>query len=158
MVMAAEVPAPADTCDQFVKAPIWTGLERLIMVLSPTRPVCDPAPQAQRVPSVLRATQELTPADTCDQFVKTPIWTGLERLIMVLSPSWPLPFSPHVQRVPSVLTALVKEEVPVSTCDQFVKTPIWTGLDLLITLPSPSWPLVLLPHPYNFPSVVVARV
>ena len=82
------VPSPAATEAQSVAVPTWTGLDRLVVVPSPSCPESLP-PQAHRVPSVLTATVWSSPAATEAQLVAVPTWTGLEWSVVVPSPSCP---------------------------------------------------------------------
>ncbi len=66
-------------------------------------------------------------------------WTGLERWVIVPSPSWPLRFSPQAQTVPSLLSATLKKRPPATaitparpvTCDGF-------GFGVVLVVPLPS--------------------
>ena len=56
-----------------------------------------------------------------------PIWTGLVRLVVVPSPTWPSPLSPHPQSVPSL--RMPSEWLPPAAATaQVVSDPIWIGL------------------------------
>ena len=94
-------------------------------------PVGAPGPQGavgleghrvRQVESALAATET--------QSVAVPTWTGLERLVVVPSPSCPFPLAPQAHRVPSVLTAAVWS-APAATEAQLVAVPTWTGLERL---------------------------
>jgi hypothetical protein len=54
-------------------------------------------------------------------------------------PNWPYWFLPHVQSVPSVRTAKVKE-FPAAKDRHEDDVPIWFGLVRVMVVPSPTWP------------------
>jgi hypothetical protein len=64
----------------------------------------------------------LVPGPAFLQLVSVPTWTGLDLLIMSLSPEPPTEFCPHDHSVPSVFNA--KEGEPVIIDLQFSKDPI----------------------------------
>ncbi len=114
--------APAATLRQAVLVPIWVGVVRLVLVPSPSWPVVF-EPQAQRVPSVRRATLWSPPAAKVSQLVSVPIWMGVRRSVVVPSPSCPEALSPQAQRVPSVRWAMLWSP-PAATLVQVELLPI----------------------------------
>jgi hypothetical protein len=99
----------------------------------------------------------LFPEETKDQVVEEEISrTGEDLKVVVLSPSSPFSFLPHVQRVPSVLIA-AECSLPKETSHQFVDEVISrTGEHLDATVLSPSDPQLLLPQAQRVPSVFIA--
>jgi hypothetical protein len=70
--------------------------------------------------------------------------TGLERLVVVLSPNCPQKLRPHTQSVPSVFIALVGLVIPAAVWHQLLLLLIsLTGLERLVVVLSPNEPLVL---------------
>ena len=63
------------------------------------------------------------PAKTSAQSVAMPICVGVERVVVVPSPSWELVLTPQAQSVPLVFRASVWLE-PALIRDQFVAVPI----------------------------------
>src|SRR6266487_2543751 len=87
----------------------WTGV--LLSLVLPV-PCVPPAPQAQTVPSVLRALLWLFPAATAVTPLKRAICVGvvvqetpLLQVVVLRTPSWPELFAPQAQTVPSLLRA-----------------------------------------------------
>src|SRR3989344_5876986 len=106
--MAALFCPAEETVDHVAKVPIWTGDERVVAELSPSRPL-PLLPHAQSVPSVLIAAvwMPADPIESDDHVASVPIWTGDERALPRLSPSSPNEFLPQAQSVPSVFSATV---------------------------------------------------
>ncbi len=71
---------------QLVAVPIWVGVLRLVVVPSPSCP-SKLAPQAQREPSLRRATVCAVPVETDAKLASMP--TGAVRSVKVPSPTWP---------------------------------------------------------------------
>src|SRR5262249_54568136 len=89
-------------------------------------------------------------------------WTGVKRLVLVPSPSCPLPLAPQLQTVPSVFSArLWLPPAAISVID--VKKPVppcpltCTGDVRWVVVLSPSLPLPLFPHAHTVPSDLSAR-
>jgi len=59
--------------------------------------------------------------------------------------------------VPSVWMAQVWLS-PAPTLAQVVASPTWVGVFRLVVVPSPSWPLELLPQHHRVPSVRTVQV
>src|SRR3990167_8448983 len=94
---------------QFTIVPTCTGDERSIWLLLSRAPV-SPSPQAQIVYCAgvnreVSAAGGLPPAETLAHTVSVPTCVGDDRLTVDEWSSSPLPASPHVHSVPSVLVA-----------------------------------------------------
>ncbi|CRX37352.1 hypothetical protein HEPPS_05830 [Candidatus Hepatoplasma crinochetorum] len=88
------------------------------------------------------------------------IFVGTYLLVVVLSPIWPLPFSPHIYNVSaspfelvSTVTALwfIPKDKSIMFPSQ-LDCPcgvIIVGVSLFDVVPSPIWPKLLYPHIYN---------
>ena len=94
-VIAAIAYPPQSTCFQLVPpANVVTGVDLEIIVLSPSDPKLL-YPQSHKVPSVLIAILLKVPSETCFQLVPPAnVVTGMDLLIIVLSPICPKPFCP----------------------------------------------------------------
>src|SRR5665647_1572212 len=114
---------------QPVSVPIRTGVARVAVVPSPSRPYTF-QPQAQRVPSVLTATVWSPPADTEAQLVPVPIRTGRDLLVVVPSPSSPTWLYPQAHSAPSFLTPTVKPSPAVTEAQPVPSTR--TGRNLCV--------------------------
>src|SRR5258706_428120 len=88
---------------------------------------------------------------------------GVGRSVVELSPSWPLPLLPqHFASPPedsAQLTATLAWTVPVET----IATPLdkpdtSTGVELVVVVPSPSWPTLFLPQHFTPPDLVSAQL
>ncbi len=66
-----------------------------------------------------------------------PTCTGAFRSVVVLSPSWPRLFAPHVHSVPSVFSATVWIS-PAAADAQLASVPTCVGVALLSQSPTPS--------------------
>src|SRR5437667_227648 len=64
---------------------------------------------------------------------------------------------PHSHTLPSFFTPILCFS-PAATATQSLSDPIWTGVNLLAFVPSPSCPSSFLPQPHSVPSVLMARV
>ena len=119
------------------------------------------SPHVNSAPVVVVAVVKLLPADTDAQLL-VPICTGEDLLIVVPSPSWPKLLLPHAQRLLSLVriakvaspkwdeitvqdVAIIFGTVCAGTC---------TGLDTLVTVFSPSCPVVFKPQAYNNPALI----
>src|SRR5947208_298343 len=90
-------------------------------------------------PAAIRATFESAalPIITC---------TGLERSVVVPSPSWPETLRPQHHNVPSVLRAQKLEWFCPSRSTDDSPPTTWTGVEESLVLPLPSWPQALWPQ------------
>src|SRR2546425_446730 len=86
--------------------------------------------------------------------------TGVNRPVVVPSPSWPLPLAPQQYAAPAAVTPQVwaapavtaAKLTPAGACTS-------TGLDRSVVVPSPSWPLPLPPQQYGaVPAAVTPQV
>jgi hypothetical protein len=157
--------------DNVVPAPVFTTVTgtclSLLLVPSPSRP--SPFdPQQRAVESARTAQVWLDPAEmwvTPDNVVPALVVTatGTERLLVVPSPSSPLPFDPQQRAVESARTAQVWE-LPAEmwvTPDNVVPAPVFTtvtGTDLLVVVPSPSRPRSFVPQQRAVESARTAQV
>ena len=125
-----------------------------------------PSPNWNVVPFVPHANNELlaamayvkfNPAATLNQEPES-INTGEDLFIVLPSPNWPPEFKPQPHSEESFERIAILWEEPEDIADQEYKPTlagIWTGDDLLIVVPSPSWPTVLTPHVNKFAVVVM---
>src|SRR5512144_1178031 len=82
---------------------------------------------------------------------------GLDRLVVVPSPSVPLPFSPQLQTVPSLRSARELAK-PAATARMFDSPGTATGERRVVSVPSPSCPKLLRPQAATEPSGRTARL
>src|SRR5579885_1593940 len=84
-------------------------------------------------------------------------WTGVERLVVVPSPSWPESFIPQAHTVPSFFTARLCATPAASAVTPTMPPLTWTGVERLVVVPSPSCPSSLAPQAQTVPSFFRAR-
>jgi len=160
---AAAIPATPPAVDAAVPhAPptlmLRTGSSGCAVVPSPTWPE-ELFPQAQSVPSRrIAATCAVPTPSWLVQSSSVPIWLGTSRLMRLPSPSWPLPLRPHPHSVPSVFSAMVNPLLVAHTACQSLAVPTCPGAKRCVVVPSPNWPVVLMPHAQSVPSVFTARL
>src|SRR5205809_288518 len=88
-----------------------SGRDRPVLVPSPSWP-CELSPQANTAPPYWdrrTASPKLEPAAIPTTPVRKLTRTGVRRLVVVLSPSWPLSLAPQAQTEPSPLSARLNE-------------------------------------------------
>src|SRR5579863_260115 len=116
------------------------------------------APHSQMVPSASRASEWLSPPETETTLLRTTTCTGTTlRLLVVPMPSSPYVLSPHVQAVPSDLTARQCAQ-PQEIATTFDKPPTSTGTARLFVVPSPTCPELLLPQHQTVPLLINAML
>ena len=152
---------PASTPEVFTAA----GTRLPVVLLLPSWPEVL-APHAASVPSVHSTTVCITPAAMAMTVLpaSTPAVftsTGRELLIRVLLPSWPPSLFPQAASVPSEHNARLCPP-PAATAMTVLPASMpelltATGTELLVVLPSPSWPLLLSPQAAKVPSEHSAR-
>src|SRR5205823_835279 len=86
-----------------------------------------------------------------------PTCTGLARLIVVPSPSWPAQLPPQPQMVPSLFSARVCQP-PAAMAVTPVRPVTCTGVVRLVVVPSPSWPWSFAPQAHTVPSLFTAKL
>ncbi len=91
------------------------------------------------------------------QLASVPTSAGASVAVVPPSPSWPLLSFPHDQSVPSVLTARVCPEPPMTDC-QSAAVPISTGLVASVVVAFPTWPNAFQPKAQSVPSLLKATV
>jgi hypothetical protein len=115
------------------------GVEWLLVVPSPSWPR-PPHPQAQTLPSDLRASAWAVLAVIAVTPLRPLAWTGVRRgEVVVPPPSWPRSFLPIPQTVPSLWRTSVNSP-PASIVGVPTLTDICLGVLRLVVVPSPSWP------------------
>lgn len=91
--------------------------------------------------------------------VRLTTWTGLNRSVVVPSPSWPKRLRPQAQIVPSPLTAKVAGSDASPDVDTATTSSrICTGLPRFSVVPSPRTPFCPLPHAQSVPSALRPNV
>ncbi len=179
---ARRVLAPATPAGRPLRVTVWVAPAARLLVrvvnLSPTAPQFCPAAwlaQTWSIPGVpatvpwfftVTATPKVPLANgalgvrtrlvtTKSEPPNPGTWTGLERLMVVPSPSWPQGFQPHAHRVPSVLSARLCHPPPAMEATPSI---IRTGVDTSGPPPLPTSPCRFSPHAHSVPSVLRARV
>jgi hypothetical protein len=95
----------------------------------------------------------LPPALTPAKLTLPATSTGVDRFVVVPSPSWPNPLSPQQYAAP--LATRPQVWVPFTLIAANVTIPeTATGVDLFVVVPSPSWPNELSPQQYTAPADV----
>src|SRR5437773_5354477 len=119
-------------------------------------------PQPHTVPSLLSASVKALPAATAIAPLKAPpaaccTCVGEDRSVVVPSPSCPWSLRPHAQTVPSERTATLRR--PVLSAAIATSRPIraLTGSELLVVVPSPSWPRSFRPQERTFVEMANVR-
>src|ERR1700730_7181389 len=84
--------------------------------------------------------------------------TGLDRFVVVPSPSWPRSFSPHAR--PVLSDFLMARLWPPPQAIAFTARPPMAGVGTgrFVVVPSPSWPKSLRPHARTVSSERIARL
>ena len=145
---ADECDAPALTFVNERVDDILTGEDLFTVVPSPSWPVAL-EPQLNIVLfDVITPNVCAIPAETKLNDSGVFTLTGLDLLMVVPSPSWPVEFKPQAYTVLFAKTPAVCE-LPTLTLINVSGSAIRTGVDLLMVVPSPSWPTVFVPHIYN---------
>src|SRR6516225_6545417 len=115
------------------------------------------APHAQTVPSLLSARLYSAPPATAVTPLKLCTCTGDGRkLVGFPSPSWPSPFPPQAQTVPSLFSARLCSP-PAATAITPFRFCTCTGVSRSLMVPSPSWPLPFQPQAQTVRSVVIPK-
>src|ERR1043166_3052852 len=100
------------------------------------------------MPALIPAQSELVPIR---------VGTDLKEPLLP-SPSWPSPFAPHAQIVPSARRARLKKP-PAPTSTHADSVPTRVGILMFVPLlPRPSWPKSFPPHAHRVPSRCSASV
>src|SRR5688500_8864483 len=89
-------------------------------------------------------------------FVSALTCTGVERSVVVPSPSWPYWLEPHAHTVPLDFTTTVWSQLAPAPTTPLMPTGV--GWARSVVVPSPSAPSLLLPNVYTSPSVVTTAV
>src|SRR5437870_1511420 len=76
--------------------------------------------------------------------------TGVDRFVVVPSPSWPWMLSPQQRTVPA--TSAQVSSRPAAIAAAFVRPETLTGVGRLVVVPSPSSPEPLSPQQRTVPS------
>ncbi len=133
-------------------------------VVAPTKPPMLPPPQMNTRPSRRSASECAAPALTATMPASPGTWIGLERLVVVPSPSWRYSLLPHAQTVPSARAASewpVRRLLPPPPAE-IETTPLNPGTAVAAAivaapLPMPTWPREFEPHATTVPSSRSAR-
>ena len=96
------------------------------------------------------------PAEMLVTLLRPPTCAGVERSVVVPSPSWPLLLLPQAQTAPSPRRARACAEPPAMLVT-LLRPPTCAGVERSVVVPSPSWPLLLLPQAQTAPSPRRAR-
>src|SRR5207249_3340928 len=133
-------PPPASTATIADSSETWTGALPVTLL------------NVQTVPSAFSAIVWQSPAAIAFTPLKLATWTAVRTDAPPHGPE-----APHVQSVPLLLRAALCVS-PAATAVTSVKPLTGTGVDASFVVPSPSLPLVLLPHAHTVPSVLTARL
>src|SRR5205823_5862069 len=90
-------------------------------------------------------------------FERLETCTGVDELVVVPLPSWPLAFPPQDQTVPSTRSARLCE-LPAAIAVTRVRLETATGVVAFVVVPLPSWPELFRPQAQTVPSLLTARL
>src|SRR5262249_42867022 len=140
-------------------APITsTGVRRSVVVPSPSWPN-SLSPQHLTVLALVSAHVWKLPAAIAATPLPRPTTaTGIERSVLVPSPSWPYELSPQHLTAPAVVSAQLWRS-PVATAATPLPSPTTaTGIKWSVLVPAPSSPDSLSPQHLTAPALVSAQV
>ena len=150
-------PAEIDATPE-VRPETSTGVLLFVVVPSPSWPK-EPSPQHLAPPEVVTAQVWLPPAviDATPD-VRPETSTGMLLSVVLPSPSWPPQLPPQHLAPPEDVKAQVWLSPAVIDATPDVRPETSTGVLLFVVVPSPSWPVSLLPQHLAPPEVVTAQV